>query len=76
MPARQERSASDTRPFVTRRVSKRLVKDRSYTGPSVWKSMHPKVRYSGSLFQTALKRECAETISNPPVSFAIIFIPI
>ena len=58
-PARQLRSASDTRTFVTLRVNTKTFSERSfsYAGPSVWNNLPQTLRYSDSTssFKAALK---------------------
>ena len=58
-PARQLRSASDTRTFVTRRVNTKTFGERffSYAGPSVWNNLPQTLRHSDSTssFKAALK---------------------
>ena len=58
-PARQLRSASDTRTFVTPRVNTKTFGERSfsYAGPSVWNNLPRTLRYSDSTssFKAALK---------------------
>ena len=58
-PARQLRSASDTRTFVTPRVNTKTFGERSfsYAGPSVWNNLPQTLRHSDSTssFKTALK---------------------
>ena len=49
-PARQLRSASDTRTFVTPRVNTKTFGERSfsYAGPSVWNNLPQTLRHSDS----------------------------
>ena len=58
-PARQLRSASDTRTFVTPRVNTKTFGERSfsYAGPSVWNNLPQTLRHSdsSSSFKAALK---------------------
>ena len=58
-PARQLRSASDTRTFVTPRVNTKTFGERSfsYAGPSVWNNLPQTLRHSDSApsFKAALK---------------------
>ena len=58
-PARQLRSASDTRTFVTPRVNTKTFGERSfsYAGPSVWNNLPETHRHSdsASTFKAALK---------------------
>ena len=58
-PARQLRSASDTRTFVTSRVNTKTFGERSfsYAGPSVWNNLPQTLRHSDSTssFKAALK---------------------
>ena len=58
-PARQLRSASDTRTLVTPRVNTKTFGEISfsYAGPSVWNSLPQTLRYSDSTssFKAALK---------------------
>ena len=58
-PARQLRSASDTRTFVTPRVNTKTFGERSfsYSGPSVWNNLPQTLRHfdSASSFKAALK---------------------
>ena len=58
-PARQLRSASDTRTFVTPRVNTKTFSERSfsYAGPSVWNNLPQTLRHSDSTssFKAALK---------------------
>ena len=58
-PARQLRSASDTRTFVTPRVNTKTFGERSfsYAGPSVWNNLPQTLRHSDSTssFKAALK---------------------
>ena len=58
-PARQFRSASDTRTFVTPRVNIKTFGERSfsYAGPSVWNNLPQTLRHSDSTssFKAALK---------------------
>ena len=57
-PARQLRSTSDTRTFVSPRVNTETFGERSfsYTGPSVWNNLPQKLRHSVSTssFEAAL----------------------
>ena len=58
-PARQLRSASDTRTFVTPRVNTKTFGERSFSnaGPSVWNNLPQTLRHSDSTssFKAALK---------------------
>ena len=58
-PARQLRSASDTRTFVTPRVNTKTFGEKSfsYAGPSVWNNLPQTLRHSdsASTFKAALK---------------------
>ena len=58
-PARQLRSASDTRTFVTPRVNTKTFGERSfsYSGPSIWNNLLQTLRHfdSASSFKAALK---------------------
>ena len=58
-PARQLRSASDTRMFVTPRVNTNIFGERSfsYAGPAVWSNLPQTLRPSDSAssFEAALK---------------------
>ena len=69
-PARQLRSASDTRTFVTPSVNTKTFGERSfsYAGPSVWNSLPQTLRHSDSTssFKDALKTHLFNNCFSQP----------